>query len=387
MSIFSRNSQSLFAKWWWTVDRVLLAMIITLFVIGGVMVATASPSVAIRVDLSEYHFFIKHIAIASFSIVIMIAISFLDTKLIWRGSAIVFIISLFLLVYVLFFGVEVKGAQRWVNIFGFSLQPSEFAKPALIVVASWFIARRKEDESFPGYKIALACYGILLMFLLLQPDMGMSVLVTASLVSVAFLGGAKFRYVAMLIAVFIVGLIISYFTFSHVQSRVDRFLNSDSGDTYQIEKSLNAFKEGGILGVGPGQGQVKLRIPDAHADFIFSVAGEEFGLIFIIILVSLYAYIVVRCLNRVMDSENMFVILSVGGLLTMFALQAFINMGSSLSILPTKGMTLPLISYGGSSLLSMSMVMGMILALTRKQSRRGVSQGGLFIKSIGGEKL
>ena len=141
------------------------------------------------------------------------------------------------------------------------------------------------------------------------------------------------------------------------------------------------------MGTGPGHGEVKLRIPDAHADFIFSVAAEEFGLIFILILVALYAYIFVRCFNRIMDSDNMFVILSVGGLLTMFALQAFIHMGSSLHILPTKGMTLPLISYGGSSLLSMSMVMGMVLALTRKQSRRGVSQGGISIKAIGGEKL
>jgi cell division protein FtsW len=172
-----------------------------------------------------------------------------------------------------------------------------------------------------------------------------------------------------------------------VQSRVDRFLNPESGDTYQVEKSLAAFKEGGILGAGPGQGEVKLRIPDAHADFIFSVAAEEFGLIFIIILVALYAYIIVRCFNRIMESDNMFVILSVGGLLTMFALQTFVHMGSALNILPTKGMTLPLISYGGSSLLSMSMVMGMVLALTRKQSGRGVSQGGISIKSIGGEKL
>ena len=150
---------------------------------------------------------------------------------------------------------------------------------------------------------------------------------------------------------------------------------------------MDAFKSGGITGAGPGQGEVKLRIPDAHADFIFSVMAEEFGLIFILIFVGLFAYIFVRGFNRIMDSDNIFVILSVGGLLTMFALQALIHMGSALHILPTKGMTLPLISYGGSSLLSMSMVMGMILALTRKQSKRGVSKGGLSIKSIGGEKL
>ncbi|MAZ76109.1 MAG: putative lipid II flippase FtsW [Micavibrio sp.] len=387
MSMFSRTSQSLFARWWWTIDRGLLAMIMALYIIGTVMIATASPAVALRIDAPEYLFLIKHFILLIPSIGAMLVISLFDIKNIRRGALIVFGGSLLLLVYTLVFGMEIKGAQRWIHLPGFSLQPSEFAKPAFIVVVAWFIARQKETTDFPGFKIAAACYAVLALLLVLQPDMGMTFVVTASFMAVIFLAGLPFRYVVMLLGGAIALCVIAYFSLSHVQSRVDRFLNPESGDTYQIEKSLAAFKEGGILGAGPGQGEVKLRIPDAHADFIFSVAAEEFGLIFIMILVALYAYIIVRCFNRIMDSDNMFVILSVGGLLTMFALQTFVHMGSSLNILPTKGMTLPLISYGGSSLLSMSMVMGMVLALTRKQSKRGVSQGGISIKSIGGEKL
>ncbi|NQZ14757.1 MAG: putative lipid II flippase FtsW [Alphaproteobacteria bacterium] len=387
MSLFSRTDQSLLSRWWWTVDRSLLAMILALFVIGAAMVATASPSVAVRIGLGEYHFFIRHVIVMIPSIAIMLFISLFDAKTIWRGALLAFVGSLFLLVFVFLFGMEIKGAQRWIHLPGFSLQPSEFAKPAFIVVVSWLLARKKEDGKFPGIKMAAAAYGMLALLLVLQPDMGMTFVTTASFMAVIFIAGLPFRYVVILMVAAVTLAVTAYFSFSHVQSRVDRFLHPESGDTYQIDRSLDAFKNGGIMGTGPGHGEVKLRIPDAHADFIFSVAAEEFGLIFILILVALYAYIFVRCFNRIMDSDNMFVILSVGGLLTMFALQAFIHMGSSLHILPTKGMTLPLISYGGSSLLSMSMVMGMVLALTRKQSRRGVSQGGISIKAIGGEKL
>jgi len=387
MRLFSRTDQSLLSRWWWTVDRVLLGLILVLFAIGAAMVATASPSVAVRIGVNEYHFFIHHMVFMIPSIVLMLFISFFNARMIWRGALIAYVGCLFLLVYVLFFGMEIKGAQRWIHVLGFSLQPSEFAKPAFIVVVSWLLARKKEDSNFPGIKLAAAVYGMLAFLLVLQPDMGMTFVTTASFMAVIFIAGLPFRYVVMLLVAAMTLAVTVYFSFSHVQSRVDRFLHPESGDTYQIERSLDAFKNGGIMGTGPGQGEMKLRIPDAHADFIFSVAGEEFGLIFIVILVALYAYIFVRCLNRIMDSDNMFVILSVSGLLTMFALQAFIHMGSALHILPTKGMTLPLISYGGSSLLSMSMVMGMVLALTRKQSRRGVSQGGISIKAIGGEKL
>jgi len=373
MGLFSRNDQSNLARWWWTVDRGLLAMIAALYVIGVVMVATASPSVALRIGVDEYHFLFRHCVVLIPSIIAMMVISLFGVQTIWRGAVLAFLGSLVLLVAVLIFGSEIKGAQRWISLPGFSLQPSEFAKPAFIVVAAWFIARQKDKPDFPGYKIACTCYGALVCLLLMQPDMGMTIVVTASFLAILFLGGLPFRYVTLVAGGAIVLFVLAYFSFSHVQSRVDRFLDPESGDTYQIEKSLDAFKNGAVTGTGPGHGEVKLRIPDAHADFIFSVAAEEFGVLFVLFLVGLYAYIFVRCFNRIMESDNMFVILAVGGLLTMFALQSFVHMGSAMHILPTKGMTLPLISYGGSSLLSMSMVMGMILALTRKQARKGAA--------------
>lgn len=387
MNVFSRTNKSFLSRWWWTVDRVLLALISAVIIFGIVLVMAASPPVAMRIGLDEYHFFIRHLIVLFPSVCIMLAISFLDVRNIWRLGAVMLFGSFICLVYVLAFGVEIKGAQRWIHLPGFSLQPSEFAKPAFIVVAAWFIAKQKDMLDYPGTKIAAVIYGVLASLLVLQPDMGMTFVVTACFMAIIFMAGLPFRIIVLLMAFGAGAATAAYFTLSHVKSRVDRFLNPESGDTFQIEKSLDAFKNGGIFGTGPGQGTVKLKIPDAHADFIFSVAGEELGLIFVIVIVALYGAILLKGLSRVMDNENMFVVLAVGGLLSMFALQALIHMGSALSLLPTKGMTLPFMSYGGSSLLSMSVSFGMVLALTRRHTRTGVAQAGISIKSVGNKKL
>ncbi len=379
MGYFSRTNTSLAARWWWTVDRALLAMIGIIIIFGIVLVMAASPPVAMRIGLDEYHFFIRHMMVLVPSVVIMLIISLLDIRNIWRLAALMLAGSFVCLVYVLGFGVEIKGAQRWIHLPGFSLQPSEFAKPAFIVVAAWFVAKQKDKKEFPGIKVAAILYGVLASLLILQPDMGMTFIVTSCFVAIVFMAGMPLRIIVLLSGFAVVAATIAYFTLSHVQSRVDRFLNPESGDTFQIEKSLDAFKNGGIFGTGPGQGTVKLKIPDAHADFIFSVAGEELGLFFVVILVALFGAVILRGFSRIMDSENMFVILAAGGLLTMFGLQALIHMGSALSLLPTKGMTLPFISYGGSSLLSMSVAFGMVLALTRRQTRSGIAQAGLSV--------
>ncbi len=391
MGLFSRTNKSLISQWWWTVDRGLLSMVGGIIIFGIVLVMAASPPVAQRIGLDEYHFFIRHIIVLVPSILIMLGISFLNVRYIWRLAALMLVGSFFCLIYVLIFGVEIKGAQRWIHLPGFSLQPSEFAKPAFIVVAAWFIAKQKDavgtKNNYPGTKIAAVLYGAIASLLVLQPDMGMTFIVTSCFIAIIFMAGLPFRIIFLLMLFAIGAASMAYFSLSHVQSRVDRFLNPDSGDTYQIEKSLDAFKNGGILGTGPGQGTVKLSIPDAHADFIFSVAGEELGLFFIIIIVALYAGVLLKGFGRVMDSDSMFIVLAAGGLLTMFGLQALIHMGSALSLLPTKGMTLPFISYGGSSLLSMSVAFGMILALTRRQAKTSVSQGGISIQAINAEKL
>lgn len=387
MSFFSRTNKSFLSRWWWTVDRGLLALIGTIIIFGIVLVMAASPPVAMRIGLDEYHFFIRHLVILVPSIVIMLSISLLDIRNIWRLAAVMLAGSLICLVYVLGFGMEIKGAQRWIHLPGFSLQPSEFAKPAFIVVIAWFVAKQKDKPNYPGTKIAAVIYGVLASLLVLQPDMGMTFIVTSCFIAVVFMAGLPFRIIFLLLGFAVSAATAAYFTLSHVRSRVDRFLNPESGDTFQIEKSLEAFKNGGIFGTGPGQGTVKLNIPDAHADFIFSVAGEELGLFFIIIIVALYGAVLLKGFNRIMDSENMFVILAVGGLLTMFGLQALIHMGSSLDLLPTKGMTLPFISYGGSSLLSMSVAFGMVLALTRRHIRTGVAQAGMSVRPVGAEKV
>ena len=382
MSFFSRTNKSFLSHWWWTVDRIQLVLISSLMIFGVVLVMAASPPVAMRVDLDQYHFFIRHLIVLLPSFLIMLGVSLMDTRTIWRLASLMLVGSFFCLLYVLAFGAEIKGAQRWIHLPGFSLQPSEFAKPAFIVVAAWFIAHHKEKTSFPGTKIAAVIYGILASLLVLQPDMGMTFVVTACFMTIVFIAGLPFRIIVLLLIFAIGASSMAYFSLSHVKSRVDRFLDPESGDTYQIEKSLEAFQSGGVFGTGPGQGIVKLSLPDAHSDFIFSVAGEELGLFFVVVLVGLFALIILRGLNRIQDSEDMFVILASGGLLTMFGLQALIHMGSSLNLLPTKGMTLPFISYGGSSLLSMSIAMGMVLALTRRQGRSGVARGGLSIKPV-----
>ncbi len=372
MSFLSRADTSLLSQWWWTIDRKLLLLILITMMVGIMLVTTASPPVATRIGLNEYHFILRHLLLLIPSLFILFSVSFLNARQIWRLSSIVLLISFGLLVYVLIFGMEIKGAQRWVHLPGFSLQPSEFAKPAIIVVTAWFAHLKMERENFPGVKIVLGLYAILAILLLSQPDLGMTIVITACLLSILFLAGFPLRYVAIIIGIGLGAMIMAYLSFSHVQSRVDRFLNPEIGDTYQMDQSLNAFREGGVMGVGPGQGTVKLSLPDAHADFVFSVAGEELGLILTLVIVLLYVLILYRGFNNLYENKNLFTVLATGGLLTMFGLQAFIHMASSLQLIPTKGMTLPFLSYGGSSLLSISFAMGMVLGLTRRQTQTGV---------------
>lgn len=369
--LFSRTDQSVLGRWWWTVDRGLLAAFAALMVFGVVLVAAAGAPVAERVNLGTYHFITKHMMFLALAIVVMFGMSLLSPRNIWRVASIALIGSICAMVLVLLIGGEVKGAQRWIQLPGMSLQPSEFVKPAFAVVAAWFMARQKDRPEFPGDRVAAALYGLIVALLLLQPDLGMTVVVTAIYGTLILLAGFPFWLLAAFGCAGVGLLVGSYFFLSHVRSRIDRFLDPASGDNYQVQKSLEAFQNGGLFGTGPGQGQVKLGLPDAHADFIFSVAGEELGLFVTLILLSIFAFVVLRGFNRVMDSPDMFPLLATAGLLVMFGFQALIHMGSSVNILPAKGMTLPFISYGGSSLIAMAFGMGMVLGLTRRQARGG----------------
>lgn len=384
MSFFSRTDKSMLGSWWWTVDRVTLALTLTLCIFGVMLVAAASPPVAERNDDPANYFIIRHIIFLVPTLFFLVGLSMANLQQVWRAALIFTGIALFCMLLVPIIGTEVKGATRWLKLGPLSLQPSELIKPVFIVVVAWLIARQKEKPQFKGIYYAGGLYLLVIALLLLQPDMGMTFVVTVSFFAVIFLAGLPFRWIVLLMVLALGASLAAYSTFDHVQSRIDRFINPESGDTYQIDRSLRAFQHGGLFGTGAGQGTVKLTIPDAHADFIFSVAGEELGMIVTVLLVGLYGYIIVRGYNRIMDTDNMFVILASGGILTMFGLQALVNMGSAVHLLPTKGMTLPFISYGGSSLLSCGIAMGMLLALTRRQGRSGIARGGLSIRPIGG---
>lgn len=380
--MFSRTDRSILGRWWWTVDRPMLAALFILMILGIMLVTTASPPVALRIGVSEFHFVIRHIVFLIPAIVILLGLSLLSPKTIWRLATIILVCSILGLVLVLFTGTEVKGAQRWISLFGFSIQPSEFMKPSFAVLSAWFLSRSREQPGFPGQWVATGLFGLIVVLLALQPDIGMTVVTAAIFGAQICLAGFPLWIIACLVGIAGVSLFGAYFFFPHFQSRMDRFLDPASGDNYQVSKSLEAFRQGGFGGVGPGQGEVKLSIPDAHADFIYSVAAEEMGMWFALVVLGIYVFIILRGLNRLMENDNLFAILATGGILTMFGLQSVIHMGSSVSILPAKGMTLPFISYGGSSLWAIALAMGMVLALTRRQPRTSVAKGGSIARGF-----
>ncbi len=371
MSTFARTDTSVIGRWWWTVDRWTIAALFGLIAMGAILALAASPPVAERIGLDTYHFAKRQVVFLSFGLAVVFAVSLMSPKGIRRLAAISTAGAIILMIMALGFGVEIKGATRWVHIVGFSLQPSEFVKPSFAVLAAWMLSEQRLNDYFPGYAIVIVLFTIIIGLLLLQPDVGMSIVVSAVLGVQLFLAGLPLAWVSIIAVVFLVGGVGAYFTFSHVQIRVDRFFDPTSGEGYQVSKALEAFRNGGFIGRGPGEGEVKEYLPDAHADFIMAVAGEEFGLVVCLGVVVLFAFILLRGFARVLKDNDLFVVLAVGGLLTQFGLQAFINLASTLNLIPPKGMTLPFISYGGSSTLALAIGMGMVLALTRDKNAEG----------------
>jgi len=368
---FARTDTSLLSRWWWTVDRWMLAALGVLVFCGIILVMAASPAVAVRIGLDRFYLVRHHLVLLPVALAIVFGVSLLNLRNLRRLAVIGFVIALGLTALTLVAGSEIKGATRWINLGGFSLQPSEFLKPCFAVLAAWLFASQHGRVPVPGNLIAVCLYGVVVMLLLLQPDLGMTGVVTATWFAQFFLAGLPVLWVAALGAVGLVGLGGAYFAFAHVRERVDGFLDPAAGNNYQVDRSLEAFMNGGLIGRGPGEGTVKSVLPDAHSDFIFAVAGEEFGLLLCLLLVALFAFIVLRGFARLLHENNLFVLLATSGLLVGFGLQAVINMASTLHLMPTKGMTLPFISYGGSSLLALSLAMGMVLALTRRRAGLG----------------
>ena len=372
---FSRTDKSVISNWFWTVDKGALLSIFALIVYGLILVATASPSVALRIGVSENHFLIRHIVFLIPALIMMIGVSMLSPRNLWRLATVIYIGGILAMLLIPFIGMEIKGAKRWLHLLGLGLQPSEIVKPAFAIVAAWLIAMQKERENFTGDLYAAGLYAVFVTLLLLQPDFGMTMVVTCMFATQIFLAGLRFRYLAVMFLAGLCLLMAAYYGFDHVQSRIDRFMNPEAGDNFQVNKSIESFQNGGILGTGPGQGSVKMYLPDAHADFIFSVAGEELGFIFTFLLAGLFLFILLRGFNHLMDTEDIFTIIACGGLLAMIGLQALVHICSSLNLIPTKGMTLPFISYGGTSLLSVGFAFGAVLSLTRHKKRSGIVKG------------
>ena len=368
MVSFSRHSHNSLVKWLWTVDKVILFVALALLVIGVILNITASPAVARRINVDDFWFIRKQVFYVITSIAVIFFLSMLKLKTIRRLSIISFFVIAFIMLLTLFFGFETKGAKRWISLFGFSMQASEFMKPIFIVVTAWLLDCGKKYDNFPGMMIAIGLYGVVAGLLLLQPDIGMTMLVTAIFCLQLFLAGLPMLLVSILTAGGVALLVLFYFIYPHFHARVDQFLYGSDETSYQINRAMEAFQNGNLVGKGPGEGTVKLLIPDAHTDFVFAVAGEEYGVWLCLIIIILFAVIVIRSLRTSVKESNLFVMYAEVGLAFSLGLQAFVNMASSLHIIPTKGMTLPFISYGGSSLLSSAIEVGMLLAITRKNT-------------------
>jgi len=364
---FDRTNMSLLGRWWWTVDRLNVFALLLLVAIGSILVTAGSPPVAKRLDLPAFYFVHRHQVFLLIGMAAMFIISLLPPVAIRRLAVVGFCASIALMVLVPFIGVQTKGAHRWIDIMGLSIQPSEFMKPCFAVVMAWVCAEKHRRLDFPGYRIAIGLYLLVVVLLVAQPDIGMTLTVTAMWAIQLFISGLPFLWVFVMIALGTCGIFGAYHIFPHVAKRINNFLDPDAGDNYQIGRSLEAFRNGGLLGRGPGEGEIKQVLPDSHTDFIFAVAGEEFGVIVCLLILSIFAFVVLRGLTRVREENDLFVVLAVAGILAQFGIQSIINMGVAVNLFPAKGMTLPFLSYGGSSVVAIALGMGMMLALTRRR--------------------
>jgi len=366
MSI-SRSDRSLVADWWFTVDRLLLAAILALLGVGLVVSLAASPGVAVKKGLAPFHFVERHVVFAGAGAIVMLAISFLSPRAIRRLSLVTFLTALAAMVAVLLTGDEINGSRRWLGIAGFSLQPSEFAKPAFVVLSAWAFAESRRRPEMPALPLAMLFYAVFSVLLLLQPDVGQTLLVGLVWGVLFLLSGQPLSWALAFALTAGLGLLVAYHSFGHVQTRFDRFFHPAPGDHSQTERAVQSFVEGGLLGRGPGEGTIKAVLPDAHTDFIFAVVAEEYGVLACLALLGLLAFVALRAFSRLGAQTDVFTQHAVAGLSVLFGLQAVINMAVSVGLIPAKGMTLPFISSGGSSLLAVSLTMGMVLALTRRK--------------------
>ncbi len=362
---FGKRGSGGIRKWFWTIDHISLILLFTIICIGALLTTAASPAVAERIKLNSFYFVHRQLLFLTASIFIMIFFSLMSERALRRFVLIGFVVSLILLVAVLFLGDEVKGARRWINILGFTVQPSEFLKPFYIFITGLILSERYNRDNFPGFTSSMILHTVVVGLLILQPDFGMVVTFTAVLAGQFFLAGIPLGIIFVIGFVAVVGAFGAYTFLPHVARRVDNFLNPETTENYQVDKSLEAYINGGLFGKGPGEGTVKAHLPDSHADFIFAVAGEELGAIFCTLILLIFLAFIVRALFKIAKLDSLFKIYTCGGIIMLFTLQTTFNIGVTLHLFPTKGMTLPFISYGGSSVLSFAMAFGIFLNLTK----------------------
>ena len=361
----SRADRSRVADWWFTVDHVLVGAILALIVAGLVFSLAASPAVALRKGLPTYYFVERHFFFSAVGVVVMLAVSLLSPRGVRRMALGLFAVAAAGMIAVHFIGPEINGARRWLSIGGHSIQPSEFAKPGFIILSAWLFAESQQRQDMPALPLAILLALCFTGLLISEPDIGQTLLVSMVWAGLYFLSGQALLGAGIIGMVGAMGLAFAYSSFAHVRYRIDKFFAPTPGDYSQVDRAMRSFSEGGFLGRGPGEGTIKNALPDAHTDFIFAVVAEEYGVIACLVLLGLFAFIVMRVMIVAAQEKNAATRLSIQGLALLFGLQALINMGVNVGLLPAKGMTLPFISSGGSSMLAVSITLGMLLALTR----------------------
>jgi cell division protein FtsW len=365
----SRAERTVLGDWWWTIDRALLAALAALMVSGLVFLMAGGPPVAERLGLSTFHFVNRQVLFLAPTALILVCVSFLSLRHIRRLALAVYVVSMILVLLAFQFGPEIKGAHRWIMIGGMGVQPSEFLKPAFVMLAAWAFSEGAKRKDMPGPFLALVLLPVTIVPLILQPDFGQTMLVTIVWCGLFFVAGLHWFWVLGLGGLGVGGIVAAYQFLPHVRARIERFMDKSSGDTFQVDTAMESFSRGGWFGRGPGEGTVKRILPDAHTDFIFAVTAEEFGIIVCLAVVVLFAFVVLRGLGAARRSDDAFCRMATTGLVLMFGLQAAINMMVNVHLMPAKGMTLPFISYGGSSLLSLALGMGFLIAVTRRRPR------------------
>ncbi|HVQ08989.1 MAG TPA: putative peptidoglycan glycosyltransferase FtsW [Allosphingosinicella sp.] len=385
---YGRSDTRSVAKWFWEIDKVLVILVAVLIAIGLIAVAAASPAAGQRLSgegssVQPLYYFYRQLMWIAVAIPVMVIVSMLPKARARRLCLLGAIVFTGLLFLVPVMGNEINGARRWIGYGIAQIQPSEFLKPLFIVTIAWLLSLKEKDRSLPVVPLTAVLTGIVALLLMRQPNFGETIIFVSAWVLLLTLSGASMRILYILAAGAVAAVLLAYLFYPVATQRIDGFLFSQ-GDTYQVESALRTLTNGGLFGMGPGAGVRKFSLPEPHTDYIFSVIGEEFGIIACLAIAILYMTIVVRVLVRLLNEEDKFLVLAGAGLVCQFGLQALINMAVNVHIAPSKGMTLPFISYGGSSMIALAMGFGLLLAFTRrnphlhsapyKVTRRGISR-------------